>query len=195
MIWQILIATTIDRRTQFEVLLKELNYQIELNNLIGEVEILYDEDNKEKSIGKKRQDLLERSSAKYICYFDSDDAPYDYYVIDIYNAILNGFDSVGLIIDMTTNGDRYQKCCHSLKYPKWENNKDGFDYVRNITHFNPALRSLAIQVGFKDIRYGEDKDYSDRLTPLCKTEFFINKPIFHYRYSDKQSFKEKYGII
>jgi len=143
-----------------------------------EVEVLYEEDNKQISVGAKRQKLLERAMGKYVCYFDSDDWPFSYYVKMIVDALETGPDCVGFLIHMTTNNLNPQVCCHSLRYPVWKNKVDGYDYVRNVTHFNPVLRELALKVGFKDMRYGEDKIYSDAVTKLCKTEVFINKKIF-----------------
>lgn len=192
--WQVLIATTFDRRHLFETLLIELRTQIYSNRLEEEVQVLYDEDNREKSIGKKRQDLLNRSNSDFINFFDSDDWPYENYIRDIYSALNKDCDCVGILIDMTTNGINPQLCCHSLKYPVWENEKDGYDYVRNVTHFNPVKREIAIQVGFPDIRYGEDHVYSNGITSLCKKEIFIQIPVFNYRYSNKINHNEKYGI-
>lgn len=193
--WQILIASTLDRQNQFDFLLFLLLTRIEYLGLENEVDVLFDIDNKEKSIGKKRQDLLQLATAEYISYFDSDDEPYDNYIPAIYAAMQSNPDAVGIKIQMTTNGGNPQLCCHSLKYPVWENNKDGYDYVRNVTHFNPVKRELALQAGFNpSLRFGEDKDYSDRLTPLCKKEVFIDNPVFHYRYSNLMSHNEKYGI-
>lgn len=195
MIWQILIATIHERFDMFDSLFLELNRQIDELGFGKEVEVLFDADDKQKSIGKKRQDLLEKSTAKYINYFDDDDYPYPYYIKDIYEALQKECDCVGFTISMTTNGENPQVCCHSIRYPQWDNNKDGYDYVRNCTHFNIVKRELAIQVGFnQDMRFGEDKDYSDRLTPLCKYEIFIDKPIFYYRYSNKIEHSKKYGI-
>lgn len=194
MIWQILIATTVDRRPLFEALYAELTAQITFLSLQDQVSIIFDEDQKEKSIGKKRQDLLELSTAKYINYFDSDDWPYPYYIEEIYNSLLWEHDCIGMLIDMTSNGKRPQVCCHSLRYPIWQDKIDGYDYVRNVTHFNPVKRELAIQVGFPDLRFGEDQPYSDGVTKLCKTEIFIDKAVFHYRYSNSMEHNKKYGI-
>lgn len=186
----ILIATTLDRREMFSTLHAEFFRQ----SFGKSVEILYDEDNKEVSVGVKRQRLLEKSKGEYIVFFDSDDSPCPTYVDDILYALCSGdYDCVGFLIHMTTNGQRPQTCCHSLKYKRWANGVDGYDYVRGVTHFNPVKRSLALQVGFKDMRFGEDREYSERLTPLCKTERFINKKLFHYRYT-KQDHNERYGI-
>lgn len=192
----ILIPTTIDRRNVFTPLRAELISQIERLDLIGTVEVLHIEDNKEISVGLKRQKLLELSKAKWIVYFDSDDEPYSWYIEDIYKAITEneGIDCIGINIDMTTNGAKPQRCCHSLKYPVWSENVDGWDYVRNVTHRNPVLRELALKVGFENIRFGEDKIYSDLVTLLCRNEFYIERPNFHYKYSTKELFKNKYGI-
>lgn len=190
----ILICTTIDRKEMFSTLYAEMFRQSNGKP----VEILYLEDNKEISVGAKRQKLLEMAKGEYIVYFDSDDFPSPSYVDDILEALSPEFgqeapDCVGFMIHMTTNGARPQTCCHSLKYKRWANNVDHFDYVRGVTHFNPVKREIALKVGFEDMRFGEDKIYSDKITPLCKTEKFIPKKLFHYRYT-KTDHNERYGI-
>jgi hypothetical protein len=189
-ILEILIATVIDRRHLFGPLHAEFLKQA--NGL--PVDILWMEDNKEMPIGVKRQKLLDQATANYIVYFDSDDFPRPDYVSSILKALETRPDCVGFLIAMTTNGRNPKVCCHSLKYPVWAENVDGYDYVRNVTHFNPVKRSIAIQVGFPPLRFGEDKPYSDLVTQICKTEVFINRPLFDYRYSSRQPHKEKYGI-
>lgn len=158
------------------------------------VEILYEEDNKQISVGKKRQNLLLRSQGTYISYFDSDDFPIQDYVDIVLEALSSEPDCVGFLVRMTTNNTKEQVCCHSLRYSEWKTEVDGYDYVRNVTHFNMCRRDLAIKVGFIDKRYGEDIIYANAVTKLCKTEVFINKPIFHYRYSNKEPHSKKYGF-
>ncbi len=77
------------------------------------VEILSIEDNKEISIGAKRQKLLERAIGDYIVFFDSDDLPFNLYTSKILQALESSPDCVGFKIHMTTNGKRPQVCCHS----------------------------------------------------------------------------------
>jgi hypothetical protein len=186
----ILIATTIDRREMF----KKLYYELFVQTKDLPVEIKFEEDNYEISVGAKRQKLLLRAQGDYIAYFDSDDWPFEFYVSEILKALEKKPDCVGLLIHMTTNGKKPQVCCHSLKYKEWKERVDGYDYVRNVTHFNPVRRDLALQVGFNNIRFGEDRVYSDALTKLCKTEVFINKKLFHYRYSNIIPHRKKYGF-
>jgi glycosyltransferase involved in cell wall biosynthesis len=192
----ILIATTVDRRDMFNNLYINFNTQISLLDLRNQVEVIYIEDNKQMSIGNKRNELLKLASGEWIVFFDSDDKPANNYVELIYNTIINNpdIDCIGINVNMTTNGNNPQRCCHRLKYQTWRDNVDGWDYVRNITHFNPVKKELALKVGFKDLRFGEDKDYSDRLFPLLKKEFYIEQPIFDYLYTNKQSHNIKYGI-
>lgn len=194
----ILIATTIDRRELFELLVQNFQVQIALGALQDEVEIVSIEDDKEISIGLKRQQLLEISKGEYIVFFDSDDEPYSYYVSEIMQAISKQPDCVGMEIAMSTNGKNAQLCCHSLQYPEWKGDGktkiDGYDYVRNVTHFNPVRRELALRAGFPDLRFGEDHEYSNRVTRLCTTQVMIKKPMFHYRFSTAMEHNEKYGI-
>lgn len=56
-------------------------------------------------------------------------------------------------------------------------------YYRNPNHLNPVKKELAIQVPYKEINFGEDKDYSERLFPLLKTEVYISGIIYYYLYS------------
>jgi len=191
----ILIATVIDRRTLFNPLYDEFLKQVRETGF-QETEVLFEEDNKEISIGAKRQKLLNRAKGEYIVFFDSDDLPKSYYIKEILEAIRKnqGVHCIGFEIAMTSDGINPQLCCHSLKYKNWGSGVDGYDYVRNVTHFNPVRRELALSVGFKDVRYGEDKIYSDSVTSICKTEVFIPKVLFDYRYTTHQPFNEKYGI-
>jgi len=203
----ILICTIEERREQFESLISSIRkhnifFGSQINRGLFQcitdytkfVEIICYSDNKEISVGKKRQELLIRAEGEYIVFLDDDDLPSENYIDIILKAISEKPDCVGMNVAMTTNGANPQRCCHSLIYPEWKNNVDGWDYVRNITHFNPVKRELALQVGFKDLRFGEDKEYSDAVTKLCKTEVYIEEPLFHYRYSNKIQHNEKYGI-
>lgn len=186
----VLIATTYDRRPLFNKLYAEFVRQSE-----GfPVEVLFEEDGKQISIGKKRQKLLNRAIGNYITYFDSDDFPMNDYIPQMLVAIEKKPDCVGFLIKMTTNNMNPQVCCHSLKYKVWAEKVDGYDYVRSPGHFNPIRREIALKVGFKDMRFGEDHVYSKGVTHLCKTEVFIDKELFHYRYSNKVPHRQKYGI-
>ncbi len=186
----ILIPTVVKRTELFKLLLQEFLKQ--RGN--KPVELLFAMDNKQLSIGKKRQSLLDIAKGEWIVFFDDDDWPAKNYI----DLILEGtqqtdIDCMGLHAVMTTNGQNKKTFTHRLGYP-WAEQRFGFDYIRPINHLNPVKREKALQAGFKDLRYGEDRDYADRLNPLLTKEYFIAQQLLHYRYTTKQSHAQKYGF-
>ena len=194
----IMIPTTVDRRDLFERLYKELQRQIsDYPNGTELVEIIYDEDNKEKSVGLKRQPLLERAKGEFVVGFDSDDLPALTYIQDILDAlILNSgnpdIDHVGFLEDCDINGER-SISIFSIRHSHWDENKDGYDHIRCANPKSVIRRRKALIVGFPDMRFGEDRVFSEAVTPHLKSEVFINKPLYYYihRSSDHN---ERYGI-
>lgn len=192
----ILIATIDERKEEFEKLILSFLFQRQIDF----VYVISDSDNKQKSIGKKRQDLLEaakKSDCEWIVFFDDDDLPSENYIQLILDTINSNpdIDCIGINGTMTTNGSNPQTWCHVLG-ETWREGKpnEKFTYYRPIIHFNPVKLELALKAGFKDMRYGEDRDYSDRLNPLLKKMAYIEQPLFHYNYSNKIEHKKKYGI-
>lgn len=153
-----------------------------------------------KSVGTKRQYLLEQAVGKWIVFFDDDDWPEDHYITSILDAIDNNpdIDCLGIRGYMTTDGGGRKTWCHRLGYEIKGNGlfptESGYDYMRPIIHFNPVLRELALKAGFLDMRYGEDMDYANRLNRFLKKEYFIDKDLFHYRFTTHIPHKEKYGV-
>ncbi len=196
MILSILIPTTIDRRELFYKLETYLKIQKAAlpDEFVNSVEIISHEDNKEISVGKKRQNLLLESKGDYVVYIDSDDFVHPAYLISILNATKENPDCIGFKIECDINGVK-SIASSSNKYLDWGENLDGFKFVRTIYHKTPIKRDLALKIGFKDMRFGEDYDFSKRLkqSGLLKKEVFI--PLFLYRYIYKHTNpKERYGL-
>lgn len=191
MILSILIATVKGREKSFDKLIKTLESQT-----CSDVEVLSLKDNKELSIGNKRQTLIEMASGDYVCFIDDDDSVAPDYIERILGALEQKPDCVGFKILCTTNGTNPRTACGSLRYKVWANNKDGYDYVRSPYHKNPILRSAVLQIGFKDMRFGEDHDFSKRMSEsgLLQHEVFINDYMYYYQYSTKENHNKKYGI-
>ena len=197
MILSILICTTHDRKEMFDKLYAELTSQVSKLNHQHDVEVLFECDNKEISVGAKRQLLIERSSGDFVVFVDSDDWIPEYYVFNILFQITRSteVDCVGFLIDCDMQGVK-QSAIASNKYEDWGEDKDGYKYVRTIYHKTPVKRSHALQIGYKDMRYAEDYDFSSRLkkSGLLVKEAFINQVMYYYRYKF-QNHKDKYGIV
>jgi glycosyltransferase involved in cell wall biosynthesis len=176
----ILIPTLESRREKFDALCQVLFDQINSNPEIDHHDILFHtiRDAGQMSIGVKRQRLLEQAQGDYICFIDDDDMVPDDYVAKILNAIESEPDCCSLTGELHWPNGGIERFEHSIDYDKWEK-KDNV-YLRYPNHLNAVKRELALQVGFKDLRHGEDRDYSDRLKPLLKTEAKIEGVIYHY---------------
>jgi hypothetical protein len=185
----ILIATIESRVKLFAELALKLDRQ-----KTPQVEILFEVDNKQISIGRKRQILLERAKGDYIVFVDDDDDVSTDYIDEILQAIKAEPDCVGMLIDCDMQGVK-RNAIASLKYKDWGENKDGFKYIRSPYHKTPVKRWIALKAGFADKRFGEDYDYSMKLikSGLLKTEVMVTKPIYFYRYTYENP-NTKYGI-
>lgn len=154
---------------------KEDNLEIEVLPLIN-----YGE----KSIGFYRQSLLEMSKADYVVFIDADDKVSNDYVQLVLNALESNPDCLGLKGTMTTNGQKHEtwEISKNLPYDQKRKQKGIFHYRRFTNHLAPIKRSIALQIGYKPIGFGEDYDYAKRLhdSKLCKNEVKINKEIYHY---------------
>lgn len=192
----ILIPTVKGRESEFKKLYDFLKGQIVSNSLVGRCEILSMYDDKEISIGLKRQRLLIAANSNYVVFVDDDDWVSDDYCASIVNEIIAKTpDSIGFLIHCTFNGANQCVAIASNRYPAWGENVDGFRYVRTPYHKTPIKKSIALEIGFKDMRFSEDHDYSKRLkaSNLIQFEGFINKILYYYRFSYMDP-KQKYNL-
>lgn len=186
----ILLCTVETRAALFAKLHTEISRQASGRS----VEVLVACDNKEISIGKKRQNLLEQATGDWVCFIDDDDWIAPTYVDEILAALATKPDCVGFKLHCTTNGMNPQSAIASMRYPKWVENTDGYGHCRSIYHKTPTRRNLALQVGFPDLRYAEDKVFSTGIMKLVTTEAFIDKVLYFYRYRT-EPFAQKFGIV
>lgn len=179
MILSILIATIPERRIMFDRLLYEIRQQVIKANV--EIEILADPEG--GSIGAKRQRMIEKAQGEYVVFIDDDDRIDKDYLMLILNALKENPDVVGFNGIMTTNG-RMTKMFRISKDFNYEEKKGV--YYRYNNHLSPVKRELALVTGYKDIGYGEDYDYATRLKPLIKTEVYIDRYLYYYKYVTKK---------
>jgi glycosyltransferase involved in cell wall biosynthesis len=157
------------------------------------VEILFERDNKEMSVGAKRQKLLERATGEYVVFCDDDDRIAKDYVYQILKALESNPDAVGFHIHCS--GCDGVTASASNRWDDWAENKGGFDYVRTPYQKTPIKREIALRIGYPDMRFGEDYFYSKRLkeSKLIQTEVYIPKVLYYYqfKYEDPTT---KYGL-
>lgn len=165
-------------------LLREIQRQVDEINAQNQVEVRVNMDNKEKSTGKKRQELLELATGKFVVAIDDDDWISEDYISEVLKGCQTNCDVVAINGWIETNGSNRISWETSI----WFDNitvRTGasIKYQRTVNHICPAKRELALQAGFPDKSNAEDKHYSDRLRPLLSSEYKIEKQIYFYRFS------------
>ena len=192
----IMIPTTVDRDELYEKLVAELVAQmaeqrLELNK---DIEIVSIRDNKEISVGLKRQQLLEMANGIWVSGFDSDDFPHPDYIHDIWNVLYTkpNIDHVGFLEECDIDGEM-SLSIFSIRHQQWDENKEGYDHIRCANPKSVIRRTKALQVGYQDIRFGEDRIFSEAVTPLLESEIFIDKPLYKYIHRSSNH-NERYGI-
>lgn len=141
---------------------------------------------KSMTTGSKRNELILHSEGEYVVFIDDDDMVPEYYVSEMLSSIESGADCIAINGIMTTDGINETPWRISKAYDNISIQENGHTVLlRKTNHITAVRRSIALQAGFPNKSLAEDKYYSDRVAPLCNTEFKIEKPMYHYRYSNK----------
>lgn len=181
------------RERLFRQVLAEVQRQIRETPEIR-VEVLWESDNGELTLGQKRNVLMDRCTGKYHCFIDDDDVIARDYLKVFVPMIKSGIDyDCASFVGAHYMRGRFNKFFHhSLDYSTWDERPDRF--IRSVSPMNMIKTDIVRQVRYKDIRNTEDSEFSFRLreSGLLKTEFKINpnRPIYHYIDGVKQDREE-----
>jgi hypothetical protein len=191
----ILICTTPQKRKGLGRLVNKLEAMVLEAKANELVEIIFDDSPQSIiSVGAKRQRLLEAATGNMIVYIDEGDEVSDFYVSKILKAMWNNhkkkwftkIDCIGFLVSHA--GMYFEKA--SLEYYEWaEKRNSPIKYQRTPYHRTPINREKALRVGFKNINFGEDIDFSKRIRPLLKREKFIND-VMYYSIQDLSIFNK-----
>jgi glycosyltransferase involved in cell wall biosynthesis len=182
MILSILIPTLDERQTPFEHIFNKLSHQIDDLTLGRQIEILALRDNREHSLGNKRNRLIEQAQGEFVVFVDDDDDVSTNYVRLITEAIQAhpAIDCIGIQGTILFNGEHPRRFIHSLQYKEYFCQRGV--YYRPPNHLNPIRRAIALRYHFADISYSEDMDWALRLCRdrALSTEVILDEPIYTY---------------
>ena len=177
----ILICTVTTRVEKYlPLLVQEVQRQIDEHPQY-EMEILYIGDNKKRSVGRKRNDLLRVAQGEYVCFLDDDDRISPFFVSRIIPHLYMSMDIVCYRVECSIDGAVGKPVYYNKDYAKNTNYPDYYERMPN--HLMIVKRKLALQTLFRDISRGEDKDYSIRLKPLLETQALIDEVLYYYIYN------------
>lgn len=188
----ILIPTVEERKKEFETLFLYLSNIIIKYQLSEEVEIMFLRDNKEMTIGEKRQQLYQMANGLYSWQIDDDDSIDEEAIPLILSAMASYPDCITFrercIIDGVVSYSNF-----GLKYQGWANNYDGFDHVRTPFFKTPIRTTICQRVPVPPIRFGEDHQWSMDILQYLRTEVHIDRDLYFYCHTSSPH-NERYGI-
>jgi glycosyltransferase involved in cell wall biosynthesis len=177
----ILIPTVPERFAQAAKLIEKLEKQ----NTDKQAEILWFGDNRARTVGAKRNALLEAARGLYVAFIDDDD--------DVSNDYISSICSVREIVDVITFdqqaiwNDENSLVEFSIQHSpagKWE---PGGTTKRFPWHSCAWLRDLATRAVFTEKNWGEDFDWLTQVHHLPRREARIPKVLHFYRHRDAES--------
>ena len=137
-------------------------------------------DNREMSIGMKRQSLIQSSQGKYSAFIDDDDEITDAYIEDLCETIRGSYPVMrlrGRIHPYTFT--------HSLENTLTSPMARDEVFLRPPNHLNPIMTDVAKLIHFKDALRGEDLDWTIRLSKagFLTSEYTTDDSRIHYIYN------------
>lgn len=213
-ILSILIPTVYGREQELQRLLSVLSKQLTPGNYctsrtgyyeyavsysrIFPVEVIYLKDNKQVTVGEKREKLYQMADGVYSWQIDDDDSIAEDAISKILFAAEKEPDCITFLERCLMNG-RELFGRHSLDYPDWEGEGnstlyDGFHFHRT-PYFKSVIKTAIVkQVPVPHMRYGEDHQWARLLKPYLKNESHIPEYLYHYiHHSTPEEFAERYG--
>lgn len=182
----ILIPSIPSRLPKLSNLFAKLEKQISDGNL-RDIELLSFLDNKQRSIGYKRDALVQIAKGKYLTFIDDDDMIYDDYLKTILDGTKANTDLIEYKQDVSINGGNIFQVSFSIENENQEARQENgkwVDIIRKPFHTSVWRTSIAQSERFADASYGEDWDWCKRLIPKVKSEFWIDKVLCRYIFDE-----------
>lgn len=176
----ILVPTVPSRIELFYVkIMKELLKQIEPYK--NEIELISLFDNKKRSIGKKRQEMINLAQGEYIVFIDDDDRISDDYVSQIMTKLSENPDTDCIVFDSIcrVNGGINKLCKYGIEFEYGDIN-DGLEWRGKPAHTMVYAASIVKNHQYTDMGSGEDYNWVKRAYLDIKNQTRINKVLYYY---------------
>jgi glycosyltransferase involved in cell wall biosynthesis len=178
--WSILIPTIPGRESGLNRLTASIREKVARICPSIRYEFCIEFDNKETSVGSKRQKLLQAAKGKYLSFIDDDDEITDQYIEDLYATIQGEYP----VMRLRGRIDPYT-FTHSTGNTLTMPMARGEVFLRPPNHLNPMMSDVAKLVSFKDALRGEDLDWTMRMSKsgFLTHEYRSDESRIHYIYN------------
>jgi glycosyltransferase involved in cell wall biosynthesis/tetratricopeptide (TPR) repeat protein len=150
------------------------------------VEILALLDNKRRTIGEKRNLLLQHARGQYVCFVDDDDELAEDYTEALLAAIASVPPPDCIVFDawVTIDGQAGKRCRYGIEL---EDRDLPDEYQRLPNHLCCFRRQLAQAVRFDAVSWHEDFRWAAAIRPRIERQFRIPRVLYYYRYESAGS--------
>lgn len=184
--------TVVGREENIERLLESINQQYKGDD----IEIIIEKDNKEMTIGAKRNLMHQKAKGLFTWTIDDDD---NIRLLSLVMKIIfehgKDIDCIGFKELCVFNGKKVESSAFSLRYADWADNVDGYNHVRTPFFKTPIRTSIVKSTPVEDIRFGEDHAFARAIKPKLKAEYFIDEFIYIYQHKDEgKGHEHRYGF-
>ena len=208
MIWSILISGIPERYHSAQPLLYSL-LETQMVARLPDVELLYHLDNRRRTVGAKRNGLLDVARGEYVSFVDDDDEVASDYVKRIRAAIIETRKHSPPADVICFRQDAHlqphgivHECHYSLEY--WKRSPDQRRRLEQITEPDGSIsgnrlkwtgppahtmvwrREMLNGLRFPDQTFGEDVSFVDLACERAHTEVILNgAALYHYKFSEE----------
>ena len=153
---------------------------LDQTNKYNNIEIVSLFDNKKRTIGKKRDEMLKLAQGKYVTFIDDDDRISDDYIDEIMNAIDNNdVDCIVYNVNCCVNNGRNKLCKYGIEF-EYGDIKGGLEWRGKPAHTMIWKTSIAKKHNYSNKQNGEDMDWVKRAHLDIKTQYRIDKILYYY---------------
>lgn len=181
--WSVLIPTLVGREAGLQNVLHAVREKLARLAPDLRVEYCIDVDNREASIGVKRERLLQGARGKYVSFIDDDDDITDAYIEDLRETIRGNYHVMRLYGQM--NEYNFIHSTEMTLQSPMASLEDPPRFQRPPNHLNPMLADVAKTIHYKNAIRGEDLDWAINLLKYGGlTNEYRREPIqVHYIYN------------
>jgi glycosyltransferase involved in cell wall biosynthesis len=196
-----ILISTIPRRinTFYPALLNKLMAQVGDR---WDIEVIGLFDNKKRSVGHKRNELLKLAQGEYLCFIDDDDDIAQDYISSIITSLYANPIADCIVFDCITtqNGDKnnqtYSKYSINYEYvqvpgispnPVDPTGRIAFQWRGKPAHTMVYKSGIAKKHIYMNQNYGEDVDWVKRACQDIRNEVRIDKVLYYYNFNSTVS--------
>lgn len=152
-----------------------------------ELEIIVLTDNRRRSLGAKRNAMMEMAQGRYLCHIDDDEMLADDYIETVLPLISESVDLIAYDAGVSFNGGPEFRVTTGvgfpIEHPKPLGGERYTDIRRPPWHWSLWRADLARQFRFPDTGWTEDALWLQQIWPAVRTWRKIDRVLFFHRWS------------